>query len=755
MTTYSELRLRIDRGVTRGSYRIVATGPSGEALGRFKLPFSELELENFILKVGSTRRGRRRVDSPEMELAKNFGSKLFGALFEGDVRELYRSSSSDSRGAGRGLRLTLSLTGAPELLQVPWEYLYDHPSFLSISTWTPIVRYLDLPKPRRPLQIELPLRILALVSAPTDAEVIDAPQERLKLEAALAPLIAAGAISIDWLEQASLRALQRQLRKADYHVFHYIGHGGYDQDADDGVLLFEDESGRGRRVSGIQLGTILADEVSLRLAVLNSCEGGRSSLQDPFSGVATSLIEREIPAVIGMQFEITDRAAIVFAGEFYSALADGLPVDSSVAEARKAIYADENDIEWGTPVLFMRVADGRLFDVQAHAPLRAPTSEPVIVAPDGVRAAEEAQRQEAASRREAAAAAEAAEAAERERAAAEAAEREQASAEAAEREQASAEAEAERLEQERLQREADATAQQEREAAAQAEREGLRREAEASAERERAAAMEAQRIETQRVEQERKRRADEAAAERERAAAAESERAERERQQREAEEAARLAAATAQPWVSEEELVAPAPMDAGGGNAEAVIYGGDTPVAPDAGPHTPGVTAADKPDAAPAVWDIPPGMIRVASRASLGGALTAAFGDAWYLFRNIDGLESAWHTVTDELLGSMLIMAVAMLAAVTLAERRWPAFRVPDGDLYRSVGERRWAAAAIQGAVAGLTVGFLVANVLNEFRLLDLETILVVTISGALGFAIAEASLERLSRRRASKSNPA
>ena len=136
-------------------------------------------------------------------------------------------------------------------------------------------------------------------------------------------------------------------------------------------------------MSGIQLGTILADEVSLRLAVLNSCEGARSSLQDPFSGVATSLIEREIPAVIGMQFEITDRAAIVFAGEFYSALADGLPVDSSVAEARKAIYADQNDIEWGTPVLFMRVADGRLFDVQSHPPIRPADAlaAPAVTAP--------------------------------------------------------------------------------------------------------------------------------------------------------------------------------------------------------------------------------------------------------------------------------------------------------------------------------------------------------------------------------------
>ncbi len=205
-----------------------------------------------------------------------------------------------------------------------------------------------------------------------------------------------GAIVIDWLEEVSLRALQHQLRKEDYHVFHYIGHGGFDQAADDGVLLFEDEHGRGRRVSGIELGTILADEVSLRLAVLNSCEGARSSLQDPFSGVATSLIEREIPAVIGMQFEITDRAAIVFAAEFYSVLADGLPVDFSVAEARKAIYADQNDIEWGTPVLFMRVADGRLFDVQPHPPVRPPEPGPGAE-PEDVRGTEnDAASQEAA-----------------------------------------------------------------------------------------------------------------------------------------------------------------------------------------------------------------------------------------------------------------------------------------------------------------------------------------------------------------------
>ena len=104
--------------------------------------------------------------------------------------------------------------------------------------------------------------------------------ERQKLETALVSLKDAGAIEIDWLERKPTFAPSSDSSgKADYHVFHFIGHGGYDDAADDGVLLFEDEQGRGRQVSGIQLGTMLADEVSLRLAILNACEGGRSSLR--------------------------------------------------------------------------------------------------------------------------------------------------------------------------------------------------------------------------------------------------------------------------------------------------------------------------------------------------------------------------------------------------------------------------------------------------------------------------------------------
>lgn len=66
-----------------------------------------------------------------------------------------------------------------------------------------------------------------------------------------------------------------------------------------------------------------------------------------------------------MQFAITDRAAITLAAEFYAALGEGYPVDMALTEARKAIFAQQNSLEWATPVLYLRAPDGRIFDIAA------------------------------------------------------------------------------------------------------------------------------------------------------------------------------------------------------------------------------------------------------------------------------------------------------------------------------------------------------------------------------------------------------
>jgi CHAT domain-containing protein len=167
------------------------------------------------------------------------------------------------------------------------------------------------------------------------------------------------------------------LQTDTFHALHDVGHGNYDAQSNSGLLMLEDDSGWGMPVNGEQLGTLLHEFGSLRLVVLNACEGARRSGSNSFAGMAESLFHCEVPAVIAMQFEITDDAASVFADGFYTAIATGSPVDAAVAAGRFTMFASRSDgIAWGTPVLYMRVADGRILLGNAVVPGRAGSTLP-------------------------------------------------------------------------------------------------------------------------------------------------------------------------------------------------------------------------------------------------------------------------------------------------------------------------------------------------------------------------------------------
>ncbi len=354
----------------------VLQSPAGEASTVFTLPFTQDRVENLVLKMSPLRRRTRGISSEELAAARELGTGLFAAVFSGEtLAALRRSLDETNRHDATGLRLKLRLQDAPDLADLPWEFMFDASldRFLAQSDYTPIVRYIDMPQPVRPLEVALPLNILVMISSPEDPDYppLDIAREKQRLEQALAPLISAGKVTIDWLEKASLSELQRHLRTNAYHVFHFIGHGGFDQAAGEGVLILEDDNGKAWRAAGYRIGPLLNDHRSLRLAVLNSCEGARGSRSDPFGSMAASMIRQGIPAVVAMQFEITDGAAITFSGDFYGALADGYAVDAAVSEARKGILIQANDVEWGTPVLYMRAPDGQLFDLsQSPAPVQ-------------------------------------------------------------------------------------------------------------------------------------------------------------------------------------------------------------------------------------------------------------------------------------------------------------------------------------------------------------------------------------------------
>lgn len=76
-----------------GGYRArVVDSPAGEATTTFALPFSDLELENLILRLNQRSAGMRRLESVESGVARTFGATLFGAVFSGDVGVCWQQS---------------------------------------------------------------------------------------------------------------------------------------------------------------------------------------------------------------------------------------------------------------------------------------------------------------------------------------------------------------------------------------------------------------------------------------------------------------------------------------------------------------------------------------------------------------------------------------------------------------------------------------------------------------------------------------
>jgi hypothetical protein len=370
--SYEDFDLLIEPGV-RGSYKArVLRSPAGESASvQFKLPFTKRDLDYLVLKVSQGRRRTRGSGRPESEPLKEFGGELYGAVFQGELRDVLLRSLSQTRTRHVGMRLRLRLADVPKLAELPWEFLYDTRlnRFLAQSRRTPLVRYLDLPDPPQPLSVEGPLRLLVMISSPGDYAALDAEQEWSLLTGALARQQTEGQVIIEQLA-ANMSMLRQRLRRDEFHVFHFIGHGRYRSDWGSGVLVMEDRNGRPQEVTGEELGGLLTEYDQTRLAVLNACEGARSDASDPFAGVAQSLIQQGLPAVVAMQFEITDDAAIIFAREFYGAISDGYPLEASLAEARGAIRDEGNPTEWGTPVLYSRAPDGRVFNLTSDAGVR-------------------------------------------------------------------------------------------------------------------------------------------------------------------------------------------------------------------------------------------------------------------------------------------------------------------------------------------------------------------------------------------------
>jgi len=362
----------------------VIRSPAGEASEVMHFPFDEVALQNRLLNLQNalllSGGKRRQAINREEQIVQEFGRDLFNTLFTGEIRTRFDVSRERAFNQDKGLRLKLTVQ-SPKMAAIPWEFLFDprQSEYVCLSGDTPFVRYLPTSQSIRPLTVNFPLRILGMIANPRDLTDLSIDDEKSRVESALKGLESQGLIKLTWVEGQTARDLQRAMRSGDWHVFHFIGHGGFDPRIDEGLIAFSDANGYSHMLRATDLARLISDNRSLRLVILNSCEGAQGGEVDIFSSSASILLRRGIPAVLAMQYMITDRAAIEFSTAFYEALADGLPVDAAVNEARKSIslYVT-NSLEWGVPVLFMRSPDGVLFRVEkpSHPEPAKPPIEP-------------------------------------------------------------------------------------------------------------------------------------------------------------------------------------------------------------------------------------------------------------------------------------------------------------------------------------------------------------------------------------------
>lgn len=353
---YQDFQILVDK-----NNNIRASSEQGEVSGELQL---NLRIIKPIVRLIAK-------EQANQELQKDLGNELYQALFPNQINALFQAAIARAQANQESVRLRL-IFESPELAAIPWEFLYkqDTNTFLGNNTETVVSRYIDVPLQKRDIKAaSLPLKVLLVISTPTDLATLDVAGEEKLIREALWKHIETGDIELDILQEATIRNINQKLREKPYNIFHFIGHGVFDNNQ--GFIALEDNNGKSKLLDDENFANFFLGNNNLGLIILNSCQGAAVASNQAMKGTAPNLVRRGIPAVVAMQYSILDNTAKLFADEFYRTLALGYPVDAAIQSTRNAISMEVglDKRDFATPVLYMRAKDGIILDVINEKPL--------------------------------------------------------------------------------------------------------------------------------------------------------------------------------------------------------------------------------------------------------------------------------------------------------------------------------------------------------------------------------------------------
>lgn len=337
MATYRPFVIRIEQPVD-GSYPVTA---------EFQGMQANASIPGDVLRQCVTDRS---------SASQHVGTRLFAALFTGDILRLHKTAV-EWLGADERLRIVLAQPLPESLERLPWELIFDapgEPRTLASATNAPLLRYSPTTAtphhpPTKGILRVLAVTTSALRSPPSNSSPSDLARslpfgDALRVLAGDLKAAAAGdawrrllkgrRFRVTLLEDATGDAVREHLAAAEmtgrgYHVVHF-----FSQAEDDGTLVLPDRSGVRNSIPATELAELAVSE-SLAILAVTLCQ--EDAAPATIRLLAVEATRQGIPAIIGMHAPRFDRTVVDFSREFYRALAAGEPIEIALAHGRRLV----------------------------------------------------------------------------------------------------------------------------------------------------------------------------------------------------------------------------------------------------------------------------------------------------------------------------------------------------------------------------------------------------------------------------------
>jgi hypothetical protein len=308
------------------------------------------------------------------------GGQLHDLLMSGDIG----AKLKQARAAGS---VRVLLKAEPPLDALPWELMRSGSILTFTNVSMPVARVapsfnpdLELPK------MCWPLRVM-LVVASNDPQ-IQGDDEIRYIKDAFRRVY--GLVDLEVCRLPDRDAIRKLVEAMHPHVFHFIGHGGWN-DESGGYLRLGQKGGapdipwtagaiHDDLAFAVKDDPDSSDQVfgAPRLAVLNACQSGQPNEHRGTLAAAEGLAELNVPAVIAMQGPVRGRVAARFAKGLYEQLSIGWPLDRAVTRARVEI-TDEfppSQRDYALPTLILGAPPERILDLSRCDPSQRLAGEP-------------------------------------------------------------------------------------------------------------------------------------------------------------------------------------------------------------------------------------------------------------------------------------------------------------------------------------------------------------------------------------------